>query len=93
MGHKAEDQSQRKFVFVIKRGVSETWKVLVKSLFLCGLLVDMWGNVLSVLKVCIGGMVLGKEIQKEEDCWSSVIKKICSWQRHSLIRHTKGKSL
>ena len=54
MGHKAEDQVQRKFVFMMKRGVSGTWKVLVKSLFLRGISMDMVGNVLRVLKVCTG---------------------------------------
>ena len=29
---------------------------------------------LRVLKVHMGGMVLGKEMQKEEDCWSFVMK-------------------
>ena len=29
---------------------------------------DMWGNVLRVLEVHTGEMVLGKEMQKEEDC-------------------------
>ena len=38
---------------------------------------DWWGNVLRVLKVYAGGMVLGKEMQKEEDCWSSVMKESC----------------
>ena len=28
---------------------------------------DMWRNMLRVLKVCMGEMVLGKEIWKEED--------------------------
>ena len=27
-----------------------------------------------------GGMVLGKEMQEEEYCWSSVMKKSCTWQ-------------
>ena len=40
-----------------------------------------------------GGMVLGKEMQKEEDCWSSVMKENCAWQTLSFIRQTKGKSL
>ena len=40
-----------------------------------------------------GGMVLGKEMQKEEDCWSSVMKESCAWQTLGLIRQTKGKSL
>ena len=35
---------------------------------------DMWGNVPRVLKVCTGLMVLGKEMQKEEDCWSFLMK-------------------
>ena len=40
-----------------------------------------------------GGMVLGKEMQKEEDRWSSVMKESCAWQTLGLIRQTKGKSL
>ena len=32
---------------------------------------------LRVLKVCIEGMVLGKEMQKEEDCWSFVMRELC----------------
>ena len=43
--------------------------------------------------MCIGGMVLGKEMHKVEDCWSSVIKKCCAWQTHGCFRNRKGKSL
>ena len=42
----------------------------------------MWENILRVLKVY---MILGKEMQKEEDCWSSVMKKGCTWQTHGFI--------
>ena len=38
-------------------------------------------------------MVLGKEMQKEEDCWSFVMKESCAWQILGLKRQTKGKSL
>ena len=41
----------------------------------------------------MGEIVLGKETQKEEDCWSSVMKKSCAWQTHSFIRQKNGKSL
>ena len=40
-----------------------------------------------------GGMVLGKEMQKEEDCWSFVMKESCAWQILGSKRQTKGKSL
>ena len=40
-----------------------------------------------------GGMVLGKEMQKEEDCWSFVIKESCAWQILGLKKQTKEKSL
>ena len=39
-----------------------------------------------------GGMVLGKEMQKE-DCWSFVMRDSCAWQILGLKRQTKGKSL
>ena len=84
---------QRKFVFMIKRGVSGTCKVQMKSLFLWGISMDMWGNVLRVLKMYTGGIVLGKEMQKEEDCWSFVMKESCAWQTVDFVRQTKGKSL
>ena len=54
---------------------------------------DMWKNVLRVLKVYTGGMVLEKEMQKEEDCWSFVMKESCAWQILGLKRQIKGKSL
>ena len=40
-----------------------------------------------------GGIVLGKEMQKEGDCWSFVVKKSCAWHTLGLKRQTKGKSL
>ena len=40
-----------------------------------------------------GGMILGKEMLKEEDCWSSVMKKICAWLTLGFVRQTKGKLL
>ena len=48
---------------------------------------------LRVLKVYTGGMVLGKEMQKEGDCWSFVMKENCAWQTFDFIRQSKGKSL
>ena len=78
MGQKAEDQTQRKFVFMMNWRVSGTWDVLVKSSFLWGISINMWGDVLRVLKVYTGGIVLGKEMQKGEDCWSFAMKKSCA---------------
>ena len=40
-----------------------------------------------------GGMVLGKEMQKEEDGCSFGMKESCAWQTLGLKRQTKGKSL
>ena len=40
-----------------------------------------------------GGMVLRKEMLKEEDCWGFVMKESCAWQILGLKRQTKGKSL
>ena len=39
-----------------------------------------------------GGMILGKEMRKEKDCWSSVIKKSCPSQTLDFLRQRKGKS-
>ena len=50
---------------------------------------DMWENVLRVLKVYMGNGI-DKKMQ-EEDCWSSVMKKSCAWKTHGFIRQTKGK--
>ena len=57
---------------------------------------NMWGNVLMVLKVCMGKMIFRKHMQKEEDCWSSVVKESCGWQTLGLkdgqkkITHSAG---
>ena len=40
-----------------------------------------------------GGMVLGKEMQKEEDCWSFVIKESCAWQILGLKNRQKKNHL
>ena len=48
---------------------------------------------LKVLKVYTVGMVLRKEMHKEEDCWSSVMEKSCAWQTLGYIRQTKEKLL
>ena len=39
------------------------------------------------------GNSIGKKTQKEEDCWSSVMKESCGWQTLGFIRQTKRKSL
>ena len=36
-----------------------------------------------------GGIVLGKKMQKEEDCWSSVMKRSCAWQTLGFMRQTR----
>ena len=51
------------------------------------------GNVLKVLKMYMRRMVLGKEMQKEEDCCSSMMKESSAWQTLNFIRQTKVKSL
>ena len=53
---------------------------------------DMWGNVLRVLKVYTEECYW-KNMHKEEDCSSSVVKKSCAWQTLGFIRQTKEKSL
>ena len=72
-GPQSERPDTEKVRFMTKWQVSGTWEVLVKSSFLWEISLDMWKNVLRVLKVYMGEMVLGKEMQKE-DCWSSVMK-------------------
>ena len=53
---------------------------------------DMWGNMLRVLKVYTGNDI-GKKMQKEEDCWSLVMKQNCAWQILRSVGQKKGKSL
>ena len=40
-----------------------------------------------------GEMVLGKEMCKEESCWSSVKNRSRAWQTFGFSRKRKGKSL
>ena len=56
-----------------------------------GILMDMWGNVLRVLKLHTEEMVLGKEVQKEEDYSSFVMKESCPWQIFGLKKTDKRK--
>ena len=54
MSHKAEDQTQKKCVFMMKWRVSGTSEVPVKLSSLWGISIDMLGNVLRVLNVYMG---------------------------------------
>ena len=53
------------------------------------------GNVVEVRRksnrVMVIVLALGKEMQKEKDCWSSVMKESCAWQTGGFIRQTNGK--
>ena len=73
--------------------MSGTWEVLVKSLFLWGDFNGHVGKYAEGFEGVHGGMVLGKEMQKEEDCWNFVMKESCAWQVLGLKRQKKGKSL
>ena len=64
----------------MKWQVNWTWEALVKSSFFGGISMAIWGNVFSFLKMCIKGMASEIEIWKEENYWSSVMKKICALQ-------------
>ena len=37
------------------------------------------GKYAEAFKGVLGEMVLGKEMQKKEDCWSFVMKNTCAW--------------
>ena len=41
---------------------------------------DFNGHVENYAESVHGGMKSGKKMWKEEDCWSSVMKKSCAWQ-------------
>ena len=45
----------------------------------------IWGNVFSFLKMCVKGMASEREIWKEENYWSSVMKKSCALQTKTRI--------
>ena len=57
---------------------------------------DFYGHVgkcAEGFKGAHGGMILGKQMQKEEDSRSSMMKESCAWQTLGFIRQTKSKSL
>ena len=47
----------------------------------------------KVLKVYTREMLLEKEMHKEEDCWSFVMRESYAWLTLGFKRQTKGKSL
>ena len=67
------------------------WKTLVKWFLVCGTSVDMLGDGLMVLRVCVVGMELAKEMLKKVDYFSSVMKSSCAWQIHGLKRKSREK--
>ena len=85
MGHKAENQTEKvRFYYEMA-----SWEVLEKYVFLRRISMDMWGNVLRVLKVYKGWGGIGKR-NAEEDCWSLVMKKNCAWQTFAFIRQKEN---
>ena len=70
-----EDQSARKINFIMTREVSGSCKTLVKWFLVWGTSTDMLGDELMVLRVCMVGMELAKEILRKEIYSSFVMKK------------------
>ena len=79
-----EDQSAIKINFIMTWQVSEICKALVKWFLVWGTLVDMLGDGLMALRVCMVGMELAKEMLREEDYSNFVVKRSCAWQIHGL---------
>ena len=82
-----------KVYFYDEMGSEWDLEVLEKSLFLNG---DFNGHVVKCaegFEGVHGGMVLGKEMQKEENCYSFVMKESCAWQTLGLKRQTKENHL
>ena len=80
MGHKVEDQMQRK-------SLGSSSEIIVS-------LGDFNGHVGKCAEGFEGvheGNGVGK--RNAEDCWSFVMKESCAWQILDLKRQTKGKSL
>ena len=72
-----EDQSARKINFIMTWQVGGICKALVKWFLVWETLTDMLGDGLMVLRV---GMELAKEMLREEDYSSFVMKRSCAWQ-------------
>ena len=54
---------------------------------------DMWGNVLRILKVYMDGNGIGKRNTEGRRLLELSDEKSCAWQMPGFIRQTKGKSL
>ena len=93
MGHKVEDQTLRKFIFMMKWQVSGDLGSSSEIIISLEDFNRLVGKCAEGFKGLHGKMVLGKEMQMEEDYWSSVIKKSSAWQALGFTRQTKGKSL
>ena len=79
-----EDQRARKINFIMTWQVSGIRKTLVKWFLVWGTSTDMLGDGLMVLRMCIVGMELAKEMLREEDYSSFVMKRSCASQIHGL---------
>ena len=85
-----EDQSARKINFSMTWQVTGICKTLVKWFLVWGTSMDMLGDGLMVLRACMVGMELAKEMMREEDYSSFVMKRSCSWHIHGLKRTEKN---
>ena len=61
------------------------------------IIISLWdfnghvGKCAEGFKSVQGGIVLGKEMQKKEGCWSSVMKESCTWQTLGFNKTDKRK--
>ena len=71
--------------------VSGICKALGEVVLVWGTSTDMFGDRLMVLKVCMMDMELAKEMLREEDYSSFVMKRGCAWQTHGLKKRSREK--
>ena len=79
-----KDQSARKINFMITWQVSGIRKTLGMWFLVRGTLLDMLGDELMVLRVCMVGMELAKETLREENHSSFLMKRVVLWRPYEI---------
>ena len=74
-----KDQNAKKINSIMTWQVSGISKTLVKWFSVWETSADMLGDELMVLRVCMVGMELAKEMLREKDYSSIVVKRSCAW--------------
>ena len=89
VGRSDSEKEQIYYEMASKRNLQNPGEIILRVDFST----DMLEDGLMVIRVCMVGMELAKEMLKEEDYLNAAMKRSCAWQTHGLKRRSKKNTI